>query len=159
MESQAAESTQRRTFKQHTRRVRPVRAPTPTDDESNGEDIGEASNFISSRTSFSLMLSTQYLIFFVLEPLANKEPSDSDNRMAAAGQSGDGPIAFFSKGQVVRDLSRILGDVSHLSTQQLEKLLNAIPEPSDPETQAFAMGNQELRVTVCTPWLPCMSIH
>lgn len=72
--------------------------------------------------------------------------------MAATGQSGDGAIAFFSKDKVIYDLSYFLGsDISHLSTQQLEKLLNAIPQPSESVTQASAMGNQERHVAVHSP--------
>lgn len=68
--------------------------------------------------------------------------------MAGNSQSADGSIAFFRKEDVVYDLSRWLGDVSHLSTQQLEKLINAIPEPSQPQTQASAVGNEERSATV-----------
>lgn len=63
--------------------------------------------------------------------------------MAGNRQSGKGAITFLTKDKVVYDLTRLFGDVSHLSTQQLEKFINAIPDPSQPETQAPTMGNGE----------------
>lgn len=67
--------------------------------------------------------------------------------MAGNSQAGDFEIAFFRKDDVIYDLKRILQhDVSHLSTQQLEKLLNSIPNP---ETQASAMEHEEWNPPVC----------
>jgi hypothetical protein len=67
--------------------------------------------------------------------------------MAANSQSGDKAITFFRKDQVIYDISRIVGhDVSHLTTQQLENLINAIPNSS--QTQTPAVGDEERNTTV-----------
>lgn len=68
--------------------------------------------------------------------------------MAGISQPSKGGIAFFSKDKIVYELKSRFGDVSHLSTHQLEKLIRAIPDLSEPATQAPSVGNEEWSTTV-----------
>jgi hypothetical protein len=105
---------------------------------------------VSNPCQYSYQHLSVNLITCTSELLANAESAVCDTQLVDKSQPGNSGISFFSKSQVIYSLSHALGqDISHLSMQELEALLHAIPK-----TQVPPMGTPEQDPLVSNMYAP-----